>query len=377
MLHVVESLDRGAVENWLLRTLRHARSRKVDLQWTFYCAVGTPGAFDEEARSLGARVVPSPVPLGRHVPFMRALRREAREGRYDVLHCHHDLVSAVYFSACAGLPIRRRIVHAHNSDETIPTPSVIKRRLLRAPMRWACLAAADRVVGISNHTLDCMLGGRPRRQGRDVVLYYGVSPAPFLGADADRSVARARLGYGSDARLVLYAARIVPEKNPLFALEVFAELARIEPGAVLLMVGSGSEETRAKDRTRDLGIEHSVRFMGWRSDVAAIMAACDLFILPRPEHPMEGFGVAVVEAQLAGLPLLLSRGIPDDPILPRSTHKRLPLSDGATKWARAAGELLSLPRPSSAHAREDLARSPMSMDAALDAVVFLHESPGP
>ena len=111
VLHIVENLNRGAVENWLVRMLRHDMRRGAALDWTFYCVVGEKGQCDEEARSVGARVVYSPAPLRHKVAFLRALRRELRRGRYDVMHCHHDLVSAVYLLASVGLPISKRIVH--------------------------------------------------------------------------------------------------------------------------------------------------------------------------------------------------------------------------------------------------------------------------
>ena len=94
------------------------------------------------------------------------------------MHCHHDLMSALYLMSAAGRGIARKVVHVHNADEHLPTSSALKRRLAIGPMRRICLSA-DRVVGISNHTLDTMLAGRPRRPGRDLVHYYGVDPAPF------------------------------------------------------------------------------------------------------------------------------------------------------------------------------------------------------
>ncbi len=187
MLHVVENLNRGAVENWLVRMLRHARTRNVGLEWTFYCVLDQPGEMEGEARSLGARVIHSPVPLARKVEFVRALRVELQRGNYHVLHCHHDLLSAVYLLAAAGLPIGRRIVHVHNADETVPTPNRLKQHLYREPMRRICLAMADHIVGISNHTLDTFLAGRSRRSGRDAVHYYGVDPTPFENNTADRA----------------------------------------------------------------------------------------------------------------------------------------------------------------------------------------------
>src|SRR4051794_3508140 len=95
VLHVVENLDRGAVENWLVRMLRYANKKGASLDWTFYCALGACGEIEEEALSLGARVVHSPFPIKSKLSFIQALREEIRVGRYDVLHCHHDLISAV------------------------------------------------------------------------------------------------------------------------------------------------------------------------------------------------------------------------------------------------------------------------------------------
>ena len=107
--------------------------------------------------------------------------------------------------------------------------------------------------------------------------------------------------------------------------------------------------------------------------VPEIMSACDWFILPHPHEPLEGFGMAVVEAQLAGLRLLLSLGVSDAPILPGAVWRRLSLDDGAEAWAQAAAELLAAPAPSRAGALAALKASPMDMDYALDDLIGLYD----
>ena len=87
---------------------------------------------------------------------------------------------------------------------------------------------------------------------------------------------------------------------------------------------------------------------------------------------MEGFGLAVVEAQLAGLRMLLSRGILDDPLLPSASFRRLPLAEGPMMWAKAAMQLLREPAPSRATAVAALRESPMDMDRALEELLQLH-----
>lgn len=373
VLHVVESLDRGAVENWLMRMLRHAHSKGVELDWTFYCTLPRQGALDEEAATLGARVLHSPVPIGNKGTFIRALRAEMRRGRYDVMHCHHDLVSAIYLVAAMGLPIHRRIVHVHNADEGVPTPSRFKQRIYREPLRRACLAMADGVVGISDHTLDTFLDGRPRRSGRDIVHYYGIEASPVREEDVDPGAFRRSLNLSEDSRVLLFVGRMVPEKNPLFALDVLAEMVHMDSKVAGVFVGAGSLDALLAARAAELGLQLKFRALGWRNDVAAIMRCCDWFILPRPEQPMEGFGIAVVEAQLAGLRLLLSKGIANDPLLPTAVYRRLSLDDPAQAWAEAATDMLAAPAPSSSDAIKVLQNSPMDMDRALTGLLSLYE----
>ena len=372
VLHIVESLNRGAVENWLVRMLRHGVQSGAALDWTFYCILQEKGQLEDMAVSLGARVIHSPVPISRKLAFMRALRAELRHGHYDVIHCHHDLISAVYLIASVGLPTRKRIVHIHNADEEVLTPGMVKQRMFRPTFRRICLMMADNIIGISNHTLDTFLSGRGRRPGRDLVHYYGVDASAFVDASAlDRVAFRRELGLADDSCIFLFAGRLVPEKNPVFAMDVFAELHRREPSAVAIFAGSGSLEGAVSERARALGLQQQVRLLGWRNDLPAIMRCCDLFILPRPESPMEGFGLAVVEAQLAGLKLLLSNGIADDPLLPTAVYRRLALSAGPAAWAAAALDLLREPSSCCAGLAA-LAKSPCNIDFAFRDLMMLY-----
>jgi glycosyltransferase involved in cell wall biosynthesis len=375
VLHVVESLGRTAVETWLLRMLEYANRSHEPLDWTFYCIEGA-GAFDESARALGAKVVLSPVRLGDKRAFLQALRTHLSRHHYDVLHCHHDLVSAVYLLAAWRLPIGRRIVHVHNADESVLTPNVMKRSLFRPTFRRICLTFADRIAANSNHSLDTFLAGRRRRPGIDNVHYYGIAPEPLTDAKADRVAFRRQLGFGVDAKIVLFAGRMVPEKNPVFAVDVIAAMRRMDPAVVGIFAGAGSLEQAVQRQAAALGLDAAVKCLGWRGDIPELMAGSDWFILPHPEHPLEGFGIAVVEAQLAGLRLLLSLGVADDPLLPTASARRLSLGLGAQAWAEAAMALWSAAPPSHRVALEAFQQSPMAMDRALRGLIALHGAGG-
>lgn len=202
--------------------------------------------------------------------------------------------------------------------------------------------------------------------------YLGIDPAPLIAAKPDRAAFRRRHGFAEDARIVLFAGRMVPEKNPVFAVDVIAEMRRSDPLVVGMFAGAGSLEAEVRARAAARGVEPFVRLLGWRDDIAEVMAASDWFILPHPENPPEGFGIAVVEAQLAGLRLLLSLGVADDPLLPSVSARRLSLQQSAGEWAAAAWELWSAPAPSRETTLSAFRRSPMAMDFAFCNLVRLH-----
>ncbi len=372
VLHVVETLGRGSVENWLLRMAAHARTKKVPIDWTFYCHLSEPGDREALARDLGLRVVRTPVPIARKTAFAHALRAELATGRYDILHAQHDLTSGLYLAAAVGLPLKRRIVHVHNADEEVLTDHPLKKAMLRAFLRRTCLALADRIVANSNHSLETFLAGRVRRPGRDVVHYLGIDPSRFAAGTEDRRALRRALGLTETQPILLFAGRMTPEKNPVFAVDVLAELHRRRPDVVGVFAGVGSLEEPVRRRIGKLGLESTTRLLGWCQNVPDIMCASDWFILPHPEHPVEAFGIAVVEAQLAGLRLLLSQGVLDDPLLPTAVFRRLGLAEPPSVWAQAALDMLAEPAPSRAEVLAAHRASPMDMDRALDDLLGLY-----
>ena len=90
IIHIVENLDKGAVENWLVNIFLESRKIRPDWEWTFYCILGKPGRLDENVRNAGARIIYSPVTVSNKLSFLKYLRIELKRGGYDILHAHHD-----------------------------------------------------------------------------------------------------------------------------------------------------------------------------------------------------------------------------------------------------------------------------------------------
>jgi glycosyltransferase involved in cell wall biosynthesis len=363
-----------AVENWLFRIMRDSRERYPDLHWSFYCALGKPGRLDDAIRDLGGEVLHSPVPIGNTRKFISELHNAIERGRYDVMYAHHDIVSAVYLLAAARTRVKRRIVHVHNTSMDLPTPSKVKKAIVWEPMRRVCLTLSDRIVGISRDALASMIRDSVSKPGRDVVVYYGIDTTKFRHPRRSVEATREAIGVGSSAKIVLFAGRMTAYKNPQFVIDVPAEITTAIPNTVAVFAGVGPESENVTARATDTGLADRIRVLGWRDDLPELMLASDLLLWPGQETPKEGLGLGIVEAQAAGLPIIMSRSVPEDAVVIEELASVVPLATGAEAWGREAIRRLTMEHPSRPASLEKIERSHFSLSAGTDNVIALYSN---
>ena len=318
VLQVLTSLDRGGMETMTMNYYRHIDRERV--QFDFLLHRSKEGDYEEEARSLGARVfrVPRQNPLS--PGYWRALDDFFSENPYKVVHVQLDCLSAIPLAVakCHGVPVR--IAHSHNSrqDRDIKYPmKMLCKRFIRweATDLFACGVEAGRwMFGTDDFTVV--------RNAIDVDEYA------FDGIRRERT--RRDLGVPEGTLVIGHVGRFMPQKNHTFILNVFAELLRLRPDTVLLLIGDGELRVEREKQAADLGISDSVKFLGVRSDVPDLMQAMDVFLMP---SLYEGLPLVLVEAQAAGLPCVLSDSIPIDCDLDGSNVARLSLGDDLREWA--------------------------------------------
>ena len=374
ILNITNTLDTGAVDNWLVCVCERIAAENPHWQWTFYCLDENPGRLEERARGFGARVIRSPYRLGDKRAFMSSLRAFMKSNPHDILHSQNDFVSAAYLLAGLGLPFRKRIVHIHNSEKGIATPSRWKQLLLRETMRQACLRLADHIVGVSRDALSKFLRNKPPQPGRDRVLYCGVDTQRFNKPPWDREEFRRSLGLPAGAKVLLFVGRMVPLKNPLFVVDMVQVLAKLDPSVVACFVGTGELESQVARRVQAMALGNRVRLLGWRDDIPQIMRSSDLLVFSNVEEPKEGLGLVLVEAQAAGLPVLLSRGAPEDAIVIPELAQILPLASGTVAWARRAAECLAKPIPDRHASLKKVEDSPFTLTKSASALTELYQS---
>jgi len=99
----------------------------------------------------------------------------------------------------------------------------------------------------------------------------------------------------------LMASRLVPQKNISLAIDAFKEISAKYPKAGLVISGNGTLEHELKKKVEKLGLEKSVIFENWQSDLVSYYKTADLFLLT---SNYEGYGMTIVEALASGCPVI-------------------------------------------------------------------------
>jgi len=226
------------------------------------------------------------VPLGGKVNLLALARlaRVLRQWRPDVLNTHNSTASqwGGLAGRLTGVPVVSHVQGIHYTCTL-----------------WTCYGASQRLIACSDAVRRHTIGaGLPANRVRRV--YNAVDPDAFE-PEGSRDVVRAALGLQVGELAVGTFAHLSEKKGHADLLMAVAKIAGTAPQFKLFCVGDGPLREELPRLAADLGIEHRVRFLGYRTDIPDVMHAMDLMVLPSHREP---FGIVYVEAMLAALPVI-------------------------------------------------------------------------
>jgi glycosyltransferase involved in cell wall biosynthesis len=280
VLHLLGTADAAgasiaAVPAMLARRLDRDRFR------IHACFLGEDGPLLRELQAAGVEVRSArwapPYDLAGAARFWSAVRMQP----YDLVHQHFGGRSVRWMARrTTGAPL---IMHLHGRVmESQPGAMVLMD-----------LSDVDAVIVNSAATAACVQGIRPE------VIYPGVAlPATPAGVARSQSVVLGAAG------------RLVPLKGFAVLLDAVARLVPEFPELRVEIAGSGPEEPALREQIARLGLQGTVRLLGWCDDLPARMAEWQLYCQPSLE---EAAGVGMLQAMAAGLPVVASSvgGVPE------------------------------------------------------------------
>lgn len=238
----------------------------------------------------------SPLHPGNRAAY-RALKSLVDAEAYALIHCHTPVGGML--ARLAARDARRRgtrvLYTAHGFHFYSGAP--LRNWLMYYPAERFLSRFTDLLLTINRE--DSRRAARFHATRAEWVAGVGIDTARFA-APSERAATRAALGLPPDAPVVITVGEHIPRKNHETCLRAVAAL----PGVTLLFCGVGELETTLKAQAQALGMAERVRFLGFRRDVPALLAASDVFLFPSYQ---EGLPVSLMEAMAAGLACVASR----------------------------------------------------------------------
>ncbi|MBA2461328.1 MAG: glycosyltransferase family 4 protein [Actinobacteria bacterium] len=290
VLHVHKLRGVSGSENHLLALLPALRASGVDAR---FLGLDVPGS---DAPRFYARLDELDVPYrqvrcGADVsPRMaRDVIRTVRAEKPDLLHTH--LVHADIYGAIAARALRVPYLSTrHNDDRYLLGPF---RYVDRTFARGAC-----RLIAISD-AVRAFLAAAGHDPKKLETIHYGLDELPAARSEVTPEVA----GIPPGVPLLLAVGRLIAQKDHATLLRAFAAVRQLHPEVRLAILGSGPFEAATRAQVVELGLGEAVVLPG-RLEIRDWLERADVFV---HTSRWEGFGIVLLEAMLASLPVVATR----------------------------------------------------------------------
>ena len=222
--------------------------------------------------------------------YFAALKTIFKDNDYQIIHGH--LANSAVFYMDSNIP--HRIIHSHNTALADSFIKRVRNRLLTAPIK----KTANIFAACSTDSAEFLFGDSPA-----VIINNAIDVPKFTFSRETRTSMRDKLGLHGKF-VIGHVGRFSKQKNHTFIIDIFREILNKRNDARLILIGDGKLRPVIERKIRALA--HAVLFIGTTDNIPAYLNAMDLFILP---SLFEGLPVAAIEAQAAGLPVILSDNI--------------------------------------------------------------------
>lgn len=296
----------GGIESYLLGMA--LKIKKYGIQFDFVSDFDSI-AYADELKKNGSRLYFIPAKgkkLFQHLGAMRRLLKDHPE--YSTVYINILDAGAVFTAAIPWLMGRKIIVHSHNGS----TEKVRLHKICRPFLNWM----TDQRVACSKLAAEYMFGKKQTEKNEVVIVPNAIQADKYYFDSKKRDFYRKKMRL-EDKFVICHVGRMTEQKNPFRLIDMFNLLCEYEPEAELLYVGTGELEEQVKAYARQKSCVNRIRFLGVRSDVAEIMQASDVFLLP---SLYEGLPIVAIEAQASALPIVLSDSITSETDITGNLH---------------------------------------------------------
>lgn len=299
--HIIGKWVGGGVEAVVMNYYRNIN--KNEIQFDFICDEDSTKIPYDEINSLGGKVILIP-PYQKVIKYHNELKNVLKDGNYKIVHSHINTLSvfSLWAAKSAGIPVR--IAHSHSTTNKKEK----KKNLMKQVLKHFSKVFATDYMCCSELAGRWLFGDKEYDRGNVYLLNNAIDLDKFKYDENIRKLKREELNISDNVFVIGHVGRFVEQKNHRFLIDIFNEIHKKYSNSILILAGQGPLMEEMKEKSKTLGLEENIKFLGQRNDINELYQAMDLFLFP---SLYEGLGMVAIEAQVSGLPCVVSTEIPE------------------------------------------------------------------
>ncbi len=332
LLCLISNMNTGGAETFLMKLYRNIDRTKY--QMDFCINTKEECFYSSEIREMGGKIYYIPPKSSNVKEFKKQLTDLIKKEKYEyVLRITSNAAGFMDLKIAKKAGARVCATRSSNSSDG----ASFKAKVIHYLSRLLYVKYVDVKFAPSDLAAEYTFGKTSLKKGKVSLLHNAVDLNIYHYYAKEREDIRKELSL-EDKKVIGHIGRFMHQKNHSFLLDIFYDIKKKEPNAVLLLVGgNGDLEESVRQKVADLRLEDSVIFAGIRSDIPQLLSAMDVFVMP---SFFEGMPNTVIEAQATGLPCIIADTITKQANI-TGLVEYLPLSQPASIWADKALTVIS------------------------------------
>lgn len=317
IMHFISGVKSGGVEQMLVNYTEKINQHKNVVEYIIYQHSPNKVSLKKlnDAGNICIRVADK-----RTHPIKNFIETYSLIKKYnpDIIHAHMNLLNFLPLFAGKLNGVKIRISHSHIAHINISS------RVLEKIFKFLNVLTANFLLSCGTKAGQYMYGNN-----RYIIIPNSIDVPQFVFNSEMRLRTRKKLGINQHDILLGNIGRLTEQKNQMFLLDILRRLKTFEQNYKLVIIGSGEKKVEISKMIRDYGLDKDVLLVSPIKNVANLYDAMDVFLLP---SLYEGFPVSAIEAQVSGLPTILSSEIDKSAKIIEST--KFDNIDMANDWVK-------------------------------------------
>lgn len=323
VLHFQGRMGKGGAETFMMNAYRNIDRTKIQFDFLIYEDFEDVKPYNKEIHELGGKIYSVPNPNKNILGYIQGVKKLLKDKHFDIVHNEVFFGGGLNLWLAKQAGISKRVAHSHattdgkgNNFVMVTIRNIFRRMLLKNATDYlACSYEAGIGLYGEDHPF--------------VFVPNGIDLGSYENIPQSKEEIRNELNIPQNALVIGNIGRFEEQKNHDVLINIFEEIVKKRPNSHLILIGEGSLEDRIKNKVIKLDLQSKVSFLGLRDDIPQLLKAMDVFLMP---SLYEGLPISAVEAQAAGLKIVLSTKVSKETALSENVFF-ISLEETPGKWA--------------------------------------------